>query len=63
MRSIIDMKLKEQKPEIFLRPPVSKYRVMDFLKVEEILSETENFKYEVQAALKAAIAQHQNKAV
>jgi len=61
MRSIIDMKLKEETPEIFLRPPVSKYRVMDFLKVEEILNETANFKYEVQAALKTAIERHRHK--
>lgn len=61
MRSIIDMKLKQQRPDIFLRPPVSKYRVMDFLKVEEILTETADFKNEVKAALEEAITKHQAK--
>lgn len=55
MRSIIDMKLKTHRPDIFLRPPVSKYRVMDFMKVKEILSETAGFKAEVKTALSNAI--------
>lgn len=55
MRSIIEMKLKANRPDIFLRPPVSKYRVMDFMKVKEILSETAGFKEEVKAALHNAI--------
>lgn len=56
MRSIIDMKLKAAKPDIFLRPPVSKYRVMDFLKVEEIMEETASFKDEVTTAVTKAIS-------
>lgn len=55
MRSIIDMKLKANCPDIFLRPPVSQYRVMDFMKVKEILSETAGFKEEVKTALSHAI--------
>lgn len=40
MQSITNLKLEHNPPEVFLRPPVDHYRVMDFLKVDEILEET-----------------------
>jgi len=36
MQSITAMKLKSKRPEILLRPPVSRFRVLDFLKDEAV---------------------------
>lgn len=40
MQSITTLKLKSHPPDLFLRPNVDAYRVLDFLKVREILAET-----------------------
>ncbi|MCB1386832.1 MAG: patatin-like phospholipase family protein, partial [Nitratireductor sp.] len=40
MQSITALKLKASPPDLFLRPRVDAYRVLDFLKVREILAET-----------------------
>jgi NTE family protein len=44
MQSITNMKLKHTPVDIILRPSVNEYRVLDFLKTEKILEETEGFK-------------------
>lgn len=51
MQSIIAMKLQTQSPEIFLRPPVSRFRVLDFLKVDAVLAETVSIKDELKQAV------------
>lgn len=56
MQSIISMKLKVHRPAIFLRPPVNKFRVMDFLKAKTILRETVSVRDELKRAVEAAIA-------
>ena len=40
MQSITSLKIRQNPPELFLRPPVDHYRVFDFLKVNEILKVT-----------------------
>jgi NTE family protein len=40
MRSILKLKLKLQPPDVFIQPPVSNFRVMDFLKAKKIIEAT-----------------------
>jgi NTE family protein len=47
MHSIIAMKLKSEKPDIFLRPDVGRFKVLDFLKAGEILESCADLKDEV----------------
>lgn len=58
MQSIIAMKLSMKRPDIFLRPPVSRFRVLDFLKVEAVLAETRTLKDELKRAIDSAIEAH-----
>ena len=55
MRSIISMKLKHERPTIFLQPDVSQFRVMDFLNVAEILDASSGIREELKVALDAAM--------
>jgi NTE family protein len=56
MQSITAMKIKAKAPDIFLRPPVSSFRMFDFLKISRIMEETAAVKDEVKHAVDAAIA-------
>lgn len=51
MQSIIAMKLKEGAPDILLRPDVGRYRVMDFLRAQEVLDATVAIKDQLKRAL------------
>ncbi|MCB8836960.1 patatin-like phospholipase family protein [Aurantimonas sp. VKM B-3413] len=51
MQAIIESKLKMSPPDILLRPPVSPYGVLDFLRIREILEETASFKEEAKQAI------------
>lgn len=62
MQSIIELKLERQRPEIFLRPPVSRFRVMDFLKVDEVMNETAAIRDELKFAVEAAVRAHETAA-
>lgn len=55
MQSIIDNKLERCRPDILIRPPVSRFRVLDFLKVDVVMAETEAVKDEVKRAVEAAL--------
>ena len=55
MQSIIDAKLAIDQPDIFLRPPVSKFRVLDFLKVEQVLNESSALKDELKRAVETVV--------
>ena len=44
------------RPDILIRPPVSRFRVLDFMKVEAILGETERIRDELKRAVEAAVA-------
>jgi NTE family protein len=56
MQSIIAMKLKTRRPHIVLRPPVSRFRALDFLKVDAVLAETAGIKDELKRAIDALLA-------
>lgn len=56
MQSITAMKIKAKPPDIFLRPPVSAFRMFDFLKISRIMDQTAAVKTEVMQAIDAAIA-------
>ncbi|MEF2547614.1 patatin-like phospholipase family protein [Aurantimonas sp. E1-2-R+4] len=51
MQSITDSKLRMCPPDLLLRPSVSGYRVLDFLRTRQILEETASFKEETKRAL------------
>ncbi|MDP3895194.1 MAG: patatin-like phospholipase family protein, partial [Mesorhizobium sp.] len=59
MQSIVEMKLARRRPEIFLRPPVSRFRVLDFLKVDAVMTETAAIKDELKRAIDAAVRAHE----
>lgn len=54
MQSIIAGKLELGRPEIFVRPPVSRFRVLDFLKIDAVMAETVAIKDELKRAVEAA---------
>lgn len=58
MQSIIAEKLRAGAPDIFLRPNVDSWRVMDFLKIKEILNQTKGFRDEVKHAVDAAMTSY-----
>ncbi|CAN7610287.1 patatin-like phospholipase family protein [Mesorhizobium sp. LjRoot246] len=47
MQSIIANKLKQCRPDILVRPAVSRYRVLDFLKIDALMNETADIKDEL----------------
>lgn len=55
MQSITAMKLKSRRPEILLRPPVSRFRALDFLKIEAVMGETASIKDETKRAVDLAV--------
>lgn len=59
MQSISAMKLRISRPDILLRPPVSRFRALDFLKVDAVLTETASIKDELKRAVDVAVARNQ----
>ncbi|MER9584795.1 patatin-like phospholipase family protein [Mesorhizobium sp. M0276] len=55
MQSIIANKLKQCRPDILVRPAVSKYRVLDFLKVDALMNETVDIKDELKRQVEKAM--------
>ncbi|MGB6118258.1 MAG: patatin-like phospholipase family protein, partial [Mesorhizobium sp.] len=55
MQSINTLKLAQRRPDVFLQPPVSKFRVLDFLKIDAVMADTQSLKDEVKRELSAAI--------
>ena len=55
MQSIIANKLMQCQPDILLRPPVSNYRVLDFMKIDALMAETASIKDELKRAVEAAV--------
>ncbi|RWB33229.1 MAG: patatin-like phospholipase family protein, partial [Mesorhizobium sp.] len=47
MQSIIAAKLRQCQPDILVRPAVSKYRVLDFMKIDALMAETVAIKDEL----------------
>ncbi|AZO15227.1 patatin-like phospholipase family protein [Mesorhizobium sp. M2A.F.Ca.ET.043.05.1.1] len=61
MQSIIANKLQQSRPDILIRPKVSKYRVLDFLKIEALMADTAEIKDELKRAVEKAVARHGGK--
>jgi NTE family protein len=55
MQSITAHKLKHRQPHILIRPPVSKYRVLDFMKIEALMSETAAIKDELKREVERVV--------
>jgi len=55
MQSIIANKLRQCRPDILVRPPVSRFRVLDFMKVDAVMAETASIKDELKRAVEAAL--------
>jgi NTE family protein len=60
MQSIMALKLQRSRPQILLRPPVSHFRVLDFMKIERVLAETVSIKDELKHAVAAAVERFEN---
>ena len=58
MQSIIAMKLEKKKPDILLRPSISGFRVLDFLKMDSIMEETATIKDELKRAVEAIVKRY-----
>jgi NTE family protein len=59
MQSIIAAQLEHHKPpQIFLKPAVSRFRVLDFLKIDAVLQETRGVRDELKHAVEKAVADH-----
>jgi NTE family protein len=56
MQSIIAAKLLQSQPDIFLRPPVSRFRALNFLKIDAVMHETVAIKDELKHAVEKAVA-------
>ncbi|OBQ94184.1 patatin-like phospholipase family protein [Mesorhizobium sp. M1A.F.Ca.IN.022.07.1.1] len=61
MQSIIANKLRQHPPDILIRPAVSKYRVLDFLKIETLMADTVEIKDELKRAVEKAVAERGGK--
>lgn len=59
MQSIIANKLTRLRPAIFLRPPVSRFRVLDFLKIDAVMHESAPIRDELKRAIEFAVEKHQ----
>ncbi|WP_394891156.1 patatin-like phospholipase family protein [Mesorhizobium sp. AaZ16] len=56
MQSITASKLLQSQPDIFLRPPVSRFRALNFLKIDAVMLETAGIKEELKHAVEKAVA-------
>ena len=60
MQSIVALKLQNARPQVLLRPPVSHFRMLDFLKIDRLMAETATVKDELKAAIEAAVERHED---
>ncbi|MBO6540724.1 MAG: patatin-like phospholipase family protein [Rhizobiaceae bacterium] len=56
MQANTALKLRMMQPDILLRPPVSRFRVLDFLKVDAVMAETASIKDELKRQLERAFS-------
>lgn len=63
MQSITAHKLKQCPPDILVRPSVSKYRVLDFLKIEALMSETAGIKDQLKREVERVVEAREAAAV
>lgn len=62
MQSNIAVRLKIRAPDIFLRPAVNRFRVMDFLKARQVLDASAGLRDDLKRALDAAFVKHRKDA-
>lgn len=62
MQSIIANKLTQCTPDILIRPPVSRFRVLDFMKIDAVMAETVAVKDEVKRAVETALEARRERA-
>jgi NTE family protein len=55
MQSIIDNKLTQVRPDVIICPPVSRFRVLDFLKFDAVMKETASVKDETKRRIDEAL--------
>lgn len=55
MQSVIAHQLMQASPAILLRPPVSKFRVLDFLKFDQVMTESASIKDDLKRAIDKAV--------
>jgi len=55
MQSITAAKLVQTQPDVMLRPPVSRFRALDFLKIDAVMLETVSIKDELKRAVEDAV--------
>ena len=58
MQANVALKLKIRPPHVFLRPPVNRFRVLDFLKVNEVLDATQSVREDLKVQLDRALEAH-----
>ena len=59
LRAVLREKLKTQAPDIFIRPEIGSFKVLDFYKIDEIFAAAEPAKDEFKRACEAALEQRQ----
>jgi NTE family protein len=59
MQSIIARNLTRCPPQILIRPPVSDFRVLDFLKMEQVMNATASIRDELKRAIDSAVEAHE----
>lgn len=55
MQSIIALKLEHLHPDILIKPPVSHFGVLDFMRIENVLGDTVGIKDELKRAIHSAV--------
>ncbi|MER9751137.1 patatin-like phospholipase family protein [Mesorhizobium sp. M0140] len=63
MQSIIANKLKQCRPDILVRPAVSRYRVLDFLKIDALMNETVDIKDELKRQVERVLEARNSAAI
>jgi NTE family protein len=56
MQTLTQFKLKHHRPDILIRPPINAYRVLDFLRAEEILAYTQSVREETRVKLEKVMS-------
>jgi len=59
MQSITAIKLSQGRPEIFLRAPASRFRALDFLKIDAVMAEAAPIKDELKRAIDLSLRQRE----
>jgi NTE family protein len=61
MQSIIALNLTRCQPQILIRPPVSEFRVLDFLKMDQVMQATQSIRDELKRSIEKAVEAHEKK--